>query len=184
MEELLKDILNELRDIKNNMVTRQDLEEKLEQKSEETKSALIEELKRVADTLETIAVGEAAVTKEKLEDKVEAGDMVLKSLIDGLENRASQRFDSLENRFDNLENRFDRLEDMTKQVLEGIKTIAENQQTTAQILSTYSDKFEKQDDLLDLINRELFDQKRKILAIRQKLEKHEEKLNKPDENAS
>jgi hypothetical protein len=143
MEDLLKQILNKLHTIEDhmkNLATRQEVEEAVI----ETKESLIEEMKRVAHTLETIAVGEAAVTAEKLEDKVEAGDMILKSLIDGLEVRLKEEIKEVKSD--------------VKEILQGIRAIVENQQATSKILFAYSDKFEKQDDMLELINRELLDQ--------------------------
>jgi hypothetical protein len=125
MEELLKEVFNELREIKDHMVTRQEFEQILEEKSEETKSVFAEEMKRVADAFETVAVSAAAATKEQLENKVEAGDVLLKSLIDGLENRMNQRFENLENRLDGLENRFDGLENRFERLesrFEGLET--------------------------------------------------------------
>jgi polyhydroxyalkanoate synthesis regulator phasin len=52
-----------------------------------------EDVMHVADTLTTITEHVAV----SLEDKREAGDVLLKSLIDGLENRLTERFDRLEN---------------------------------------------------------------------------------------
>lgn len=55
-----------------------------------------EEFKQVVTTLETIVEGEVSASKEKVEDKAEAGDMLLKSLLDGLETRINRKFGVIE----------------------------------------------------------------------------------------
>lgn len=135
MEELLKQILSKMDEMSRNMVTKEDIKH----------LATAEEVGKVAETLEMIATGEVAVAREKLEDKIDARDVLNKSLIDGLESRLNEKFD------------------------EGFRMIADSQEKIMKLMEMFTDKIEKQDDLISLFDQRLKEQERSMLQIRRKL---------------
>lgn len=135
MEDLLRQLIQQLDDISKNMVTKEDIKH----------LATAEEVGRVAETLEMIATGEVAAAKAQVEDKIDARDVLTKSLIDGLESRINAKLE------------------------EGFRSIAESQEKILKTMGMFIEKFEQQDDLNDLVDKRLKEQERSTLQIRRRL---------------
>lgn len=133
----LREILSRLEDKMDGM--------RLELTEIREKMATSEDVQKVAETLENIAVEEVAAAREKLEDRDDARDVLLKSLIDGLENRMTDRFESLENRFDAL----------ILQMGEGFKMLGQNQENLLKVIGQFVRKYEKQEEIMKRFDREL-----------------------------
>lgn len=133
MENVLQQILEKLNAISNDIT---DIKEKM---------ATREEVKAVANSLEMIATGEVAATRTNLEDKIESGDVLNKSLIDGLENRLTEV----------IEEGFDRMEQGIGNLSQVTVTILENQQNTANVLNMLLERFETQDEIINLFDQRL-----------------------------
>jgi hypothetical protein len=97
----MDDIREMLKQIQENMATKSDIEELKKE------MARHDDVMAMAETLENIT-HETAVSLEK---KQESNDVLLKSLLDGLESRMSIRLDRIES---NISNRFDQIFDIMR----------------------------------------------------------------------
>jgi hypothetical protein len=113
----MEEILKRLDAIESKMATKEDLEG-LATKEDLEDLATRQDVMHVSDTLQTINE-EVATT---LEHRQEAGDVLLKSMIDGLRNEMNSRFDQVDQRFDILEERF---QSMHNTMIAGFKQLGE-----------------------------------------------------------
>lgn len=114
-----------------------------------------EEVMKVADTLQSITTETAAA----VEQKAEANDVLLKSLLDGLENRLTAKIDNLENKMDSLGEKIDM---STQAIVETIKPLGE-------VVNLMVDRAEKQDATLEVFGKRLLEQERITFQIQKKL---------------
>lgn len=159
MEEILNEILGKLEKITKDM-----------DEVKETLSTLAthEEVGRVAETLQLIATGEVAATRANLEDKIDARDVLNKSLIDGLEDRLTKELREV---FKEVREGFKETREGFGQLSQGIEILSSNQKHIADVLNVFIDRFERQDDLMNLFDQRLKEQEWTTRQLRKAISK-------------
>lgn len=153
MEETLKEILKRLDELNDRIVTIQET------------MATSEEVKSVANTLELIATGEVAAARTGLEDKIETGDILNKILIDGLENRLTEKMEEGFNRLtETMEEGFDRIS-------QAISVLANNQNQISEVMKVFLERFEAQDEVISLFDQRLKMQEQATHNLRKAIKK-------------
>lgn len=125
-----------------------------------------EEVMKVSDTLQSITTETAAA----VEHKAEANDVLLKSLLDGLENRLTAKINQLDGKLDQVGSKIDKLEEKidtnTQAVLEAVKPLGE-------LVNLLVDRAHRQDATLEVFGKRLLEQRRITSQIQQKVQELE-----------
>jgi chromosome segregation ATPase len=153
-EKLLKELVAQISQL--NQQVSEMKEDITELKEEMAKRS---DLKTIAETLEIIATREAAATREALTDKIETRDTLLTAIINGVEAKMGLYFDDLKEQQIAL----------SRQTMEEFQKIGKTQEQIPQVINMLTDKVQKQDDLIELLEYQMKEQQRTTLQIRRKL---------------